>query len=129
MLVRYLNLVFVLAVIIGAAVVFDMKMAAERSSERVSELKRQIDEEREAIRLLKAEWSLLNQPHRLQGLAERYSEYLQLQPLEPKQIVQLNDLPVKPVMLEPVGIDALIDGFATAPASATTTAAATAAIQ
>ena len=129
MLVRYLNLVFVLAVIIGAAVVFDMKMAAERSSERVSELKRQIDEEREAIRLLKAEWSLLNQPHRLQGLAERYSEYLQLQPLEPKQIVQLNDLPVKPVMLEPVGIDALIDGFATAPASATTTAAATATIQ
>lgn len=129
MLVRYLNLVFVLAVIIGAAVVFDMKMAAERSSERVAELKRQIDDEREAIRLLKAEWSLLNQPHRLQGLAERYSEYLQLQPLEPKQIVQLNDLPVKPVMLEPVGIDALIDGFATAPASATTTTAATATIQ
>lgn len=129
MLVRYLNLVFVLAVIIGAAVVFDMKMAAERSSERVSELKRQIDEEREAIRLLKAEWSLLNQPHRLQGLAERYSEYLQLQPLEPKQIVQLNDLPVKPVMLEPAGIDALIDGFAAAPAAATTTTAATATIQ
>ena len=129
MLVRYLNLVFVLAVIIGAAFVFDMKMAAERSSERVSALKRQIDEEREAIRLLKAEWSLLNQPHRLQGLAERYSEYLQLQPLEPKQIVQLNDLPVKPVMLEPVGIDALIDGFAAAPASATTTTAATATIQ
>lgn len=122
MLGRYLNLVFVIAVVIGAATVFDMKMAAERSAERVAELKRKIEDEREAIRLLRAEWSLLNQPQRLQGLVERYSDFLQLQPLEPKQIVSLDALPVKPVMLEPVGIDSLIDGFAAAPVATTTAA-------
>ncbi|MFN4011959.1 MAG: hypothetical protein ACK4K8_18565 [Pannonibacter sp.] len=125
MLGRYLNLVFVIAVVIGAATVFDMKMAAERSAERVAELKRKIEDEREAIRLLRAEWSLLNQPQRLQDLVERYSEFLQLQPLEPKQIVRLDMLPVKPVMLEPVGIDSIIDGLAAAPVATTTAATAT----
>ncbi|NBN63365.1 hypothetical protein GWI72_01825 [Microvirga tunisiensis] len=130
-MVRYLNLIFVIAVVIGAAVVFDMKMAAERSAERVAELKRQIVEERDAIRVLRAEWSILNQPDRLQGLVERYGEYLQLQPLDPKQIVKIEDLPVKPVMLEPIGEADPLGGFAASlePLTTGSTGPAAAAIQ
>ena len=80
-----------------------MKLAAKKSASHVAELQRQIDDEREAIRLLKAEWSMLNQPERLQRLVERYNSYLQLQPLDVKQIVSPEELPARPVMLEPVG--------------------------
>lgn len=102
-MVRTLNILFILAVVIGAATVYDMKLAATKSAERVAELRRQIDEERDAIRMLKAEWSLLNQPDRLQTLVERYNEYLQLKPLDVKQIVTPEDIPARPVMLEPIG--------------------------
>ncbi|ADZ69768.1 cell division protein FtsL [Polymorphum gilvum] len=109
---RYLNFVFILAVLLGAGTVYDMKMAAERSAERIAALKRQIADEREAIRVLKAEWSILNQPDRLQGLVERYNAYLQLQPLEAEQIVSPEDLPMRPVMLEPIRSDGSLGGYA-----------------
>ena len=86
-MVRTLNIVFILAVVIGAATVYDMKLAATKSAEKVADLKRQIDEERDSIRHLKAEWSLLNKPDRLQSLVERYNDYLLLEPLDVKQIV------------------------------------------
>ena len=81
-MVRTLNIVFILAVVIGAATVYDMKLAATKSAEKVADLKRQIDEERDSIRHLKAEWSLLNKPDRLQSLVERYNDYLLLEPLD-----------------------------------------------
>ncbi|MEM8703180.1 MAG: hypothetical protein AAGF82_15245 [Pseudomonadota bacterium] len=102
-MVRTLNILFILAVVIGAATVYDMKLAATKSAAKVAELQRQIDEERNAIRNLKAEWSLLNKPDRLQGLVERYNTYLELDALDVKQIVVPEDLPARPVMLEPIG--------------------------
>jgi len=79
---------------------------------KVAELQRQINEERNAIRHLKAEWSLLNKPDRLQGLVERYNDYLQLEALDVKQIVAPADLPARPVMLEPIGGSNQMGGYA-----------------
>ena len=39
-MVRTLNIVFILAVVIGAATVYDMKLAATKSAEKVADLKR-----------------------------------------------------------------------------------------
>ena len=111
-MVRYINIFFVLLVLVGTASVYDVKLTAERSASRVAELKREIDAERETIRHLKAEWSMLNQPERLQGLVERYNEYLQLQPLNVHQIVSPEELPARPVMLEPIGGDLPMSGLA-----------------
>ncbi len=111
-MVRTLNILFILAVVIGAATVYDMKLAATKSAEKVAELQRQINEERNAIRHFKAEWSLLNKPDRLQGLVERYNDYLQLEALDVKQIVAPADLPARPVMLEPIGGSNQMGGYA-----------------
>ncbi|MEP3046281.1 MAG: hypothetical protein ABJL55_09385 [Roseibium sp.] len=102
-MVRTLNILFILAVVIGAATVYDLKLAATKSAAKVAELQRQIDEERDVIRHLKAEWSLLNKPDRLQKLVIRYNDYLELQPLDVQQIVTPEELPTRPVMLEPIG--------------------------
>lgn len=55
-------------------------------------LKAAIVSEHEAIRVLKAEWSYLNQPERLQTLAR---EHLPLAPTGASQIVVLASLPLK----------------------------------
>lgn len=109
---RYLNAIFVLVVLIAAATVYDMKHAAEMSAEEVADLQRQIAEEREQIQLLKAEWSVLNRPDRLQGLVERYNAYLELQPLSVEQITLLDELPLKPVDLEPINSENPLGGYA-----------------
>lgn len=111
-MVRALNILFVVAVVIGAATVYDLKLAATKSAAKVAELQRQIDEERDAIRHLRAEWSLLNKPDRLQKLVERYNDYLELQPLEVRQIVMPDELPARPVILEPVGGADHMGGYA-----------------
>ncbi|MFD1696480.1 cell division protein FtsL [Roseibium aestuarii] len=111
-MVRYLNVFFILLVVVGAAALYDMKLGAKDSASRVVELQQQIGEEQETIRQLKAEWSLLNQPDRLQGVVDRYNEYLQLAPLDAHQIVSVGDLPARPVMMEPIGGKAPLSGYA-----------------
>ena len=51
---------------------------------------------RQAIQVLKAEWSYLNRPERLQALAARHVEAIALAPVSPDQIVEFDDLPARP---------------------------------
>ena len=52
-----------------------------------STLAKQIDEERDAIAVLRAEWSLLNRPERIERLAQKY---LKLAPAKPVQLVTVD---------------------------------------
>lgn len=97
-MMRSVNILLVLLMLVGAAVVYDLKYEAERATAKVSKITRKIEAERDAIATLKAEWSLLNQPRRLQDLTERYHTYLELDPLDPTQIGTLDDLPFKPAV-------------------------------
>ena len=97
-MLRTINILLVILMLIGAAVVYDLKYEAERATAKVAKITRKIDAERDAIATLKAEWSLLNQPRRLQDLAERYHSYLELDPLDPTQIGTIDDIPFKPAV-------------------------------
>jgi hypothetical protein len=94
-MLRTINILLVILMLIGAGVVYDLKYEAERATAKVAKITRKIDAERDAIATLKAEWSLLNQPKRLQDLTERYHSYLELDPLDPTQIGTLDDIPFK----------------------------------
>lgn len=61
-------------------------------AEQLQSLKAEIAKENEAIRVLKAEWTYLNQPDRLQDLSRRH---LALAPTGASQIVVLTSLPVR----------------------------------
>ena len=90
---RYLNLTLIAVMIGVAAVVYGMKYEAETVAEKVRALKREVDREREAVALLKAEWSMLNQPARLQELVARHNDHMGLAPLDPVQIGSLAEIP------------------------------------
>jgi hypothetical protein len=94
-MMRLINIVLVTIMLAGAGVVYYMKYEAERSAGNLSRLQRSIVQEREAIATLNAEWSLLNQPRRLQEFAERYHPYLELDRMAPDQIAEIDDIPFR----------------------------------
>lgn len=94
-MMRTVNIVLIGGMLAGAGVVYRLKYEAEHATTRVGSLNRQIQHEREAIATLRAEWSLLNQPKRLQEMAERYHTYLELEPLDPNQVATLDDIPFR----------------------------------
>lgn len=95
-MIRVLQVVSVAAAAAAAIFVFQIKYRAEAVAERAAELQRKVDQEAEAVSLLRAEWSLLNQPTRVQELVARHQEALRLQPLDPRQIVRFEQLPPRP---------------------------------
>ena len=78
-------LALALLIVVG---LFHVKFQVQALEDELVRLNRQIDGEQGAIHVLKAEWSYVNQPQRLQSLSARY---LELQPLTPRQIVNLAD--------------------------------------
>ena len=90
---RILNMIVVL-LLIGAAVgVYRVKYEATRQAEKITKLRGDIREEQEAIALLRAEWSQLSRPDRIEALAVRH---LALKPLSLDQLDRLDKLSEKP---------------------------------
>jgi hypothetical protein len=89
----------VLASCIGWAV-YQMKYEVQHLEDRLSKVNRQILADQEAIQVLKAEWSYLNQPAHLAEMAQRF---LQLEPVQSRQMVALTTIPMRretaPVMV------------------------------
>jgi len=91
--------VFPLAVLImigGAAWTFQAKDDAVAAAQHVSSLRDEITQEQVAISLLKAEWSELTEPSRLQALIDQYPNAFPLQPFGIDQMIRIGDLPMAP---------------------------------
>jgi len=107
---RILHLLVIGVLVFAAAYVYRIKMESTDRTERVLRLHAQIREQRDAIAVLRAEWTKLDAPLRLQGLAERH---LVLKPLNATQYDQLKNLPERPPNFvrpgDPDPIGAMID--------------------
>lgn len=84
----------------AAALTYKTKREAEEQLASVQKIQAQIRYEEDTIDLLKADWSLLTQPSRLQKLADVYKSQLGLEPVGARQIGGLDDIPVKPLTIE-----------------------------
>ncbi len=81
--VRFAALVLAISTAtVSAATVFVMKKDAERDAFAIGELNRKIAAEQQRISELKAEWSALDHPQRLQALVDRHADVLRLQPID-----------------------------------------------
>lgn len=92
-MIRALNLGMLALTIM---ICFGLYRVTHAAQERESELKRveaEIGAEQRAIDVLKAEWTHLSQPAKVQAMAARY---LNLQPMKATQIAYLNEIPMRP---------------------------------
>ncbi|ESY04864.1 MULTISPECIES: hypothetical protein [unclassified Mesorhizobium] len=97
---RTSDIVLIAVMVSAAALTYKAKREAEEQLASVQKIEAQIRYEEDTIDLLKADWSLLTQPSRLQKLAEIYKSQLALEPVNARQIVGLDDLPAKPLNIE-----------------------------
>ena len=72
---------------------FALKYQVQDLEDELVELNRTIFADEEAIHVLKAEWSHLNDPRRLRSLARRH---LGMKPVTPNQLATIADLPPRP---------------------------------
>jgi cell division protein FtsL len=86
-MLRFVNICLVLGLVALAYVIYQVKYEARALDEEIASLGKQIDEERDALAVLRAEWSLLNRPERVERLAQKY---LKLAPAQPRQLVTVD---------------------------------------
>jgi len=114
---RALNLLLIAVLAVLAVIVYDLKYRTEATEKALASREREIADQEEAIRVLRAEWSYLNQPDRLEALARRY---LDLKPITPAELGEVADLPMPPTpddLYGPYGRQAM-GGYAGASAGA-----------
>jgi cell division protein FtsL len=108
-MVRIVSLLAVILIVAAAVGLYRFKGESQQLVRQIAELRTQIDDEREAISVLKAEWNYLDQPSRIQELADRY---LDLTRLDVEQISVVEQLPMRPLDFDPSGANNTIGGFA-----------------
>jgi hypothetical protein len=99
---RTSDMVLIAVMVAAAAFTYKTKHDAEDRLAEVRRLEAAIRTEEDTIAILKADWSLLTQPDRLQRLATIFQAELNLQPMTAQQIVELDDVPARPLEIEDV---------------------------
>ncbi|MBS3649176.1 hypothetical protein KEU06_11210 [Pseudaminobacter sp. 19-2017] len=112
---RTSDMVLIAVMVAAAAFTYKVKQEAEDQLAAVRKLESQIRLEEDSIVLLKADWSLLTQPARLQKLTEKYQTDLNLQPTDAHQFARIDEIPVRPLDIKEIignSLDLLAEGVA-----------------
>lgn len=94
-MIRLSTILWTLAVVIAGYAMFQVKFHVAKLDDELARFNRQIAATREETRVLTAEWTLLDDPQRLDRLN---SVSLRLQPVAPAQIAQpaqLDQIPMR----------------------------------
>ncbi len=91
-MIRPLTLAAIGLLALMSVALFQLKYEVRGLEEELRDLDGQLGAGQEAVQVLKAEWSFLNRPDRLQALAETH---LDLQPVAALQVGALYRIPVR----------------------------------
>ena len=95
---RLLNFCLVALLVVATAYVYEIKFEATQRYTKVVEMRKEVRRQRDAIAALHAEYARLENPARLEKLAQRF---LTLRPAELSQFDSLDGLPQRPPELPP----------------------------
>jgi hypothetical protein len=104
---RASDMMLIAVMVSAAAFTYKTKQEAETLASSVRKLEASIHFETDSIDLLKADWSLLTQPGRVQKLVEAYHADLPLQPIEPHQYARIEELPMRPLGIQDIINDSI----------------------
>ena len=99
-MMRILNIAVIAALVLAAVDVYKIKFESTRVAQQIVKLRMEIRREQDAIAALRAQWSKLDSPARIQDLAHRH---LALRPTEARQYDRLDNLPQRPA--DPIPIE------------------------
>ena len=100
-MLRYLNVLAIGALVGSAVYAYSIKYETILYSEQIVKIQHQINAEQDKISMLRAEWSYLMRPERLQMLSDRH---LDLQQLAHSQIIQSpSEMPDQPPKVDSIG--------------------------
>ena len=105
-MLRFVNICLVLALVALAYVIYEGKYEARALDEDIGGLRKAIETERDAVAVLRAEWSLLNRPERIERLAKKH---LKLNAARPQQLVTIET--VSDSDFERVRMEAAVDSL------------------
>jgi cell division protein FtsL len=87
--IKFINGFLVLGVLVSAAVLYKLEHTTRGLENEIVAVKRDTQNNIEAIKLLKAEWASLTRPERIQQLAQ---QNLKLEPVHAQQFVTAEEL-------------------------------------
>jgi cell division protein FtsL len=85
-MLRFFNICLCLALVVLAYVIYEVKYDTRALDVEIAALSKDIEAERDSVAVLRAEWSLLNRPERIERLAQKY---LDLAAPKPRQMLAL----------------------------------------
>ncbi len=97
---RTTDIILVTAMVSAAAFTYKIKHDTDKMRAQIAQIERKISIEKDSMNLLKADWSLLTQPSRLQKLVESYGDELQLQTVTAEQVADFDELPGRRVNID-----------------------------
>ena len=114
-MLRFLNIVAIMSLIGSAVYAYTIKYQTSYRAEQIAKTRIEIKNEHEAIAVVRAEWSFLTRPERIQQLSDRY---LDLQATTVSQIASAQSLPERGPRVDSIGktLDMLGLGMPNTPA-------------
>lgn len=94
MFLRIIHGLSILILLASAVAVYKVKYDTTYEAQRIAKLRNEIRGERDRLALLRAEWTRLSAPQRVQDLATRH---LGMKPLQVARMSDLSGLPEKPL--------------------------------
>tara|TARA_R110000787_G_scaffold35825_7_gene91757 strand:- start:481 stop:870 length:390 start_codon:yes stop_codon:yes gene_type:complete len=88
------TIVWMLLAVAAGIGLFLLKYEVAEMEDRLAEINRRTLVNLESVHVLKAEWSYLNRPERLETLGR---DLLSLQPVKPQQTLDIADIPLRPL--------------------------------
>jgi cell division protein FtsL len=98
-MLRLVNICLFLGLVALAYVIYQVKYEARGLDEEIASLANNIESERDGVAVLRAEWSMLNRPERIERLAKKY---LNLAPATPQQLLTLDTVTPRDLENAPV---------------------------
>ncbi|CBI76686.1 conserved protein of unknown function [Bartonella clarridgeiae 73] len=92
---RTLDVILVVVMICMAGLTYKVKYDVQKQISEVHRIEREIAAEKNMVNLLHTEWAVMIEPSRMKKLAERYQKELNLEVIQPRQIVKLKDIPMR----------------------------------
>lgn len=110
---RTSDIIMLAVIVASAAFTYKTKHETESRLAEIRKIEAQIRFEEDTTDVLKADWSLLTQPARLEKLVKIYDADLGLKTVEATQYARLKDIPARPLTIEDLTSDAAIADLGT----------------